>query len=95
MALMANGRGASHGWRDTISLIAAWLGAREESRHYAVARRLAELVAEGGLAAVVHAVLGLVEGAGMFAELYADCAGTSLDIVLTEAEAALRDPDGP
>ena len=31
----------------------------------------------------------------MFAELYADCAGTSLDNVLTEAEAALRESDGP
>ena len=31
----------------------------------------------------------------MFAELYADCAGASLDVVLTEAAVALRDPGGP
>ena len=93
MAHMANGEGAIHGWQDAISLMAAWLGPCEELRHDAVAHRLTEVAAEGGPAAVEHAALCLVDVAGMFAELYADCAGTSFDTVLKEAAVALRNSD--
>ena len=73
-----------------ISLLAAW---QEERRHGAVVKRLAEVAARGGPAAVEQAALGLTDVAGMFLELYADCAGVSLDTALEEAAVALRDPD--
>jgi hypothetical protein len=75
---------------------ATWRGACAELRHDAVAHKLAEFAADGGgPAAVEHAALHLVDVAGMFAELYADCAGTSVDTVPKEAAAALRDSDDP
>jgi len=75
--------------------MAAWQGACDELCQDAVAQRLAEVAAEGGPAAVEQAALGLADVAGMFAELYADGAGASLDAVLEEAAAALRDSDDP
>jgi hypothetical protein len=44
---------------------------------------------------VEQAALALSDIAGMFIELYADCAGTSLDTVFEEAAAALKDFDDP
>jgi hypothetical protein len=90
---MASGKAQS--LQDAISLMAAWREAFDERRQDAVARRLAELAAEGGPAAVEQAALGLTDIAGMFLELYADCADTSLDTVLEEAAAALKDFDDP
>jgi hypothetical protein len=81
----------AEGRQEAISLMAAWLRACDELRHDAVALGLAEVAAEGGPAAVEQAALGLADIAGMFMELYADSAGTSLQTVLEEAAAALRD----
>ncbi len=93
MAYMADGNGVAPSWEDAIALLAIWLGTHQELRHDAVAHELAELAAEDGPAAVKQAALRLVDVAGMFAELYADCAGTSLDTVLREAAEAFRDAD--
>jgi hypothetical protein len=92
-AHMATGK--AQGRQDAISLMAAWRGACDELRRDAVALRLAEVAAEGGPAAVEQAALGLSDVAGMFIELYADSAGASLDTVLEEAAAALRDSGDP
>jgi hypothetical protein len=88
-------RGKAQGWQDAMSLMATWRAACDELRADAVALRLAELAAEGGPAAVEQAALALSDLAGMFIELYADCAGTSLDTVFEEAAAALKDFDDP
>jgi hypothetical protein len=80
-------------WQLALSLIAAWRetdGARRE----ALAQRLAGLAAEGGAAAVEHAVLGLTALGNMFVELYADSAGRSVETILADA-AALEWDDGP
>jgi hypothetical protein len=80
-------------WQLALSLIAAWRetdGARRE----VLAQRLAELAAEGGAAAVEHAVLGLTALGNMFVELYADSAGRSVETILADA-AALEWDDGP
>jgi hypothetical protein len=89
------GRGKAQGRQDAISIMEAWRGACDELRQDAVALKLAEVAAEGGPAAVEQAALGLSDLAGMFIELYADRAGESLDTVLGEAAAALRDSDDP
>ncbi len=70
-----------------MSLVAAWRETSDKGRHDAVERKLAELAAEGGPAAVEQAILGLTDVAGMFIELYADSAGTSLGSVLQDAAA--------
>jgi hypothetical protein len=85
--------GEAADWHIAISLLAAWRAAHSEHRQAAVAQRLAEVGTRGGPAAVEQAVLGLADVAGMFIELYADCAGTSLDAVIEEA-VALRGSDG-
>jgi hypothetical protein len=89
------GRGKAQGRQDAISIMEAWRGACDELRQDAVALKLAEVAAAGGPAAVEQAALGLSDLAGMFIELYADRAGESLDTVLGEAAAALRDSDDP
>jgi hypothetical protein len=76
-----------------ISLLAVWRAARDDGRDDVVARRLAAVASEGGLTAVEKAALGPADVAGMLLELYADCAGTSLDAVLEEAAAALADSE--
>jgi hypothetical protein len=82
-------------WDLALSLVAAWRAAADGERaQSAVARRLAEAAAEVGQAAAEQAVLGLTTLGNMFIELYADCAGSSVDSVLREA-AALRWDDGP
>jgi len=90
---MPNGNAEAERRQIAISLLAAWRAAREDGRDDVVAQRLAAVAAEGGLTAVEQAALGLTDVAGMLLELYADCAGTSLDAVLEEAAAALRDSD--
>jgi hypothetical protein len=80
-------------WQLALSLIAAWRET-DDARREALAQRLAELAAEGGAAAVEHAVLGLTALGNMFVELYADSAGRSVDAVLQDA-AALSWDDGP
>jgi hypothetical protein len=72
--------------------VAAWREFSGLRRAEAVAGRLAAVVVEGGPSAVEQAALGLVDVAGMFMELYADCAGRSLDRILTDA-AAVTEPD--
>jgi hypothetical protein len=75
-------------WQLAISLVAAWRETGSERGYRAVARRLAELTAEGDGPAE-RAVLGLIALSNMFAELYADCAGKPVDTVLQDA-AAIR-----
>jgi hypothetical protein len=78
-------------WQLAISLIAAWRENDAAHSQRAVAQRLAEAVAEGGGTAVDQAVVGLTAVANMFIELYADCAGSSVDAVLREAESLRHD----
>jgi hypothetical protein len=80
-------------WQIAISLVAAWREFSDQRRAEAVAERLAAVAVEGGPAAVEQAALGLTDVAGMFMELYADCAGRSLDSVLADAE-AVKEPGG-
>jgi hypothetical protein len=80
-------------WQIAISLVAAWREFPDERRAEAVAERLAVVAVEGGPAAVEQAALGLTDVAGMFMELYADCAGRSLDSILADA-AADREAEG-
>jgi hypothetical protein len=81
-------------WQIAISLVAAWRQSSDERRADAVAERLAAVAVEGGPSALEQAALGVTDVAGMFMELYADCAGRSLDSILADA-AAVREPDGP
>jgi hypothetical protein len=81
-------------WQIAISLVAAWREFSDQRRAEAVAERLAAVAVKGGPAAVEQAALGLTDVAGMFMELYADCAGRSLDSILADA-AAVKEPDGP
>lgn len=80
-------------WQLALGLIAARREADDARGQDAFAHRLAELTAEGGAAAVEHAVLGLTALGNMFLELYADSAGRSVDAILQDA-AALRWEDG-
>ena len=80
-------------WQLALELIAARREAVDARRQDAFTHRLAELTAEGGAAAVEHAVLGLTALGNMFVELYADSAGRSVDAILQDA-AALRWEDG-
>jgi hypothetical protein len=81
-------------WQLALGLIAAWREAGGARRQDAFAQRLAEVAAEGGAAAVEHAVLGLTALGNMFVELYADSAGRPADAVLQDA-ASLSWDDGP
>lgn len=78
---MAGWHAEGRNWQLALSLIAAW---RKTGRD-ALTQRLAEVAAEGGPAAVEDAVLGLTGLANMFAELYADSAGRSVDAILQDA----------
>ena len=89
--LMTGKKAESQKWQLAISLLSTW---RREHRLSAVAKRLAEVAARDGPAAVEQAALGLTEVAGMLLEVYADYAGTPLDSALEEVAAALKaDPD--
>jgi hypothetical protein len=77
----------AQGWQDAIRLMVAWREAHAELRRDAVALKLAELAARGGAAAAEQAALSLSDVAGMFAELYADSSGRTVDAVLEEAAA--------
>jgi hypothetical protein len=72
-----------------FSLLGAW---QRDHRPDAVTRRLAEVAADGGTAAVGQAALGLTEVAGMFLELYAECAGVPIDTACREGKAAFGNP---
>jgi hypothetical protein len=74
-------------WQLALSLIAAWRETDGALRQDAFAQKLAEVAAEGGAAAVENAVLGLAALGNMFAELYADSTGRSVDAVLADAAA--------
>jgi hypothetical protein len=84
--------GPGEGWQLAIGLIRAWRGAGERADG-AVAQKLAEVAAEDGAATAEQAVTGLVKLGNMFLELYADCAGLSIEWVLWDA-AALADDHG-
>lgn len=80
-------------WQVAISLIKAWRGSgRQRSDQSAVMRRLAEST-DGNAAAIEKAVLALTALGNMFLELYADCAGSSIDRVLLEAAILRLDKD--
>jgi hypothetical protein len=91
---LAERTAGDRGWELALSLVAAWRAADGERAQSAVTRRLADAAAEDGHAAAEQAMLGLTRLGNMFIELYADCAGSSVDSVLREA-AALRWDDGP
>jgi hypothetical protein len=74
-------------WQVALSLIAAWRETDGGLRQDAFAQKLAEVAAEGGPATVENAVLGLTALGNMFAELYADSTGRSVDAVLADAAA--------
>ena len=83
--------GTGTNWLLAISLIVAWRGNGSRRPQSAVAQRLAEMVAEGGAAAVEQAALGLTDVAGMLLELYADHAGASPDDVLQDVATLMRE----
>jgi hypothetical protein len=68
-----------------ISLLTVWRAGDKAHWRPNVARRLAEIAAEGGPAAVEQAASGLTEIAGMFLEMYANRMNTSPDEVLQYA----------
>jgi hypothetical protein len=80
-------------WQLALSLIAAWRGAGDSRGQAAAAQRLAA-AADGDAATVEQAVLGLLAVSNMFLELYADCAGMSVDAVLRNA-AIIGHDEGP
>jgi hypothetical protein len=61
-------------------------------RQDGLARKLAEVAADGGTNGIAPAALGLTEVAGMLLELYAECAGVPIDTAFLEATVAFRDP---
>jgi hypothetical protein len=83
--------GAYDNWQLAVALLATQRRPGEAGPHAAAAQRLAKIAAEGGVAAVEQAALGLTTLAGMLLELYADLAGESADEVLEEAAALLSD----
>jgi hypothetical protein len=85
-------RAEDAGWQLATDLIEAWRGAEAGRAQDAVAQRLTEAADRG--AAPEQAVFGLTALANMFAELYADCACSSVEVVLLEA-AALKFDTGP
>ena len=74
-------------WPLAISLLAAWRTTDKAHWRPGVARRIAEIAAEGGPAAVEQATLGLIEIAGMYLEMYAHRMNASPDEVLRYAVA--------
>jgi hypothetical protein len=81
-------------WQLAIDLIGIWRRAGEGADD-AVAQKLADAAAEGGPAAVERAAIGLTALGNMFLELYADCAGSSIDAVLWDAAAVAEDTTRP
>jgi hypothetical protein len=75
-------------WQLALGLVAAWREISSDERRGAVAQRLAALASEGGPAAVERVVLNLADLAGMFIELYADCAGSSPEAILRDVAAS-------
>lgn len=90
---MPGPRAEDAGWQLATDLIQAWRGAEAGCAQDAVAQRLAE-AADRSVAAPEQAVFGLTALANMFIELYADCAASSVEVVLLEA-AALEFDTGP
>jgi hypothetical protein len=82
---MAGWHAEGRNWQLALSLIAAWRENGREPGSDAFTQRLAEVAAEGGPAAVEDAVLGLTALGNMFAELYADSAGRSVEAILQDA----------
>jgi hypothetical protein len=91
---MAEGGAEARRLRTAIGLIEAYRATGNGRRRSAVAPGLAE-PGKGGPEAAEQAMHGLTALCNMFVELYADCAGLPVDVVLREAAAALGDPYDP
>jgi hypothetical protein len=75
------------GWQLALGLIVVWRRTGD-ARKGAVARALDE-AAERDPTAAEQAVIGLTALSNMFMELYADCAGYSVDSVIRDAAALM------
>jgi hypothetical protein len=84
---VAEWQAVDRNWQLALSLIVAWRETDGPLSRDAFAQKLTEVAAEGGAAAVENAALGLTALGNMFAELYADSAGRSMDAVLADAAA--------
>ena len=82
------------GHRLALHLPEAWRGTAGARREAAVTRRLADLAAHGGPAAVEQIVVALTALADTFLELYADTAAAPVGWILRET-AELTLGDGP
>ncbi len=75
------------GWQLALGLIVVWRRTGD-ARKGAVVRALDE-AAERDPTAAEQAVIGLTALSNMFMELYADCAGYSVDSVIRDAAALM------